>query len=342
MWIKRGESLYFDCGFSDLEHEIPFKRDAICRLFSVSKVFTTIAIHKAIELGLLAKRNLLSDFLPAFKNPKVLMEDGSLKEVACPTIQDLLNMCTGFGYGEGKNGKAFEEVEKSNYRVSTFEFASLIAQNPLLYVPRTKRSYSLAADLLGEVIEKASHLRFSEFLDKYIFIPANTKDMGFSLNDKQRKRLVPCYVKENGHWQKMRRVGLGIDIQGRETLFESGGAGLFGTIDDVASFGTALLEGKILRKETLESLYKEEKDDLCFPSDWMAPEGMVYKNLLKICREAKEPSDIQGDFGWNGWLGCHIALNARIGRVYVFFTQVADYGEGKENSEFRNILYKNS
>lgn len=336
------ESLYFESGFSDLENKIPFKRDAICRLFSVSKVFTTIAVHKAIELGLLSKNNLLSEFLPCFSRPKVLMEGGLLKEVSSPTIHDLLNMCAGFGYGEGKNGEVFADVEKSNYSISTQEFASLIAKNPLLYVPGTKRAYSVAADLLGAVIEKVSHLRFGEFLDKYVFKPAKLKDTGFSLSDKQRERLIPCYFLEEGQWKRMEKTNLGIQIEGRKNSFESGGAGLFSTIDDVSRFGVALLEGKILAKETLESLYKEEPDDLLFPSDWMAPEGMVYKNLLKVCRKEKEPNDIPGDFGWNGWLGCHIALNAPIGRVYVFFTQVAGYGEGEENREFRRILYKNS
>ena len=340
---KGKETLYVESGFSDIERRIPFKREAICHLFSVSKVFTTVAVHKAIELRLLRKEDLVSDYLSPFKHATVLLENGSLmKEVPSPTIDDLLNMCAGLGYSEGENSQVFQKVSESNFTTSTIDFANSIAQNPLSYVPRTKRAYSVGADLLGAIIEIVSKMSFGDFMKKYIFEPAGLKNTGFFLNENQRKKLIPCYRLENNKFVKMNTLNLGIDIKGRKNLFESGGAGLFSTIDDVSSFGAALLEGKILKKETLESLYQEEQNDTRFPPDWMAPEGMVYKNLLKICRTKKEPEGIPGDFGWNGWLGCHIAINPKINRVYTFFTQVADYGEGEVNKEFRRILYRNS
>lgn len=334
------ETLYLEAGFSDIEKQIPFKRDAICHLFSVSKVFTTVAVHKAIELHLLHKEDLVSDYLPPFKKAKVLTEDGSLKEVPSPTIDDLLNMCAGLGYSEGENGQVFQKVSESNFTTSTKDFTDDIAKNPLSYVPRTKRAYSVGADLLGAIVEIVSKMSFGKFMREYIFEPAGLKNTGFFLNDSQREKLIPCYRFESNKFVKMEKLNLGMDIDARKNLFESGGAGLLSTIDDVSNFGVALLEGKILKKETLESLYKEEESDARFPFDWMAPEGMVYKNLLKICRTKKEPEDIPGDFGWNGWLGCHIAINPRIHRVYTFFTQVADYGEGEVNKEFRRILYR--
>ena len=335
------ETLYLQAGYADKEKNVPFGRNTICRLFSVTKVFTTVAVHKAIELGLFRKEDPASLYLPNLKNAKY-MENGVLISVPSPTIRDLLNMQAGFNYmGEGYN-EVYKAMEESSFSLSTQEFAERITSLPLVYKPGTERRYSVAADLLGAIIERTSGISFLDFLSKYLFGPSGIKEAGFWLEDKNRDRLAAPYRKDGEVLKKMDHLMLGIRIDGKKNAFESGGAGLHATIDEVASFGKALLEGKILSKKTLQEMVQKDQDEDILPRNWMTPDGDIYKNLLSIRREkdSKDPGSNVGDFGWNGWLGCDLILSIERQSVFVFFTQRADYGQGKANKELRAILYK--
>lgn len=340
--LEKGEEiLYLQAGYADKEKSISFGRSTICRLFSVTKVFTTVAVHKAIEFGLFRKEDPASLYLPNLKNAKY-SENGKLIDVPSPTIRDLLNMQAGFNYmGEGYN-EVYKAMEESGFALSTQEFAKRITTLPLVYKPGTERRYSVAADLLGAIIEKASGLSFSDFLKKYLFVPSGIKETGFWLEDRNLDRLATPYRKDGENLKRMDHLMLGIRIDGKKNAFESGGAGLHSTIDEVAAFGKALLEGKILSDKTLQEMVRKDPDEDILPRNWMTPDGDIYKNLLSIRREkdAKDPGSNVGDFGWNGWLGCDLILNIERKSVFVFFTQRADYGQGKANKELRAILYK--
>lgn len=335
------ETLFLEAGYADKEKNIPFGRNTICRLFSVTKVFTTVAVHKAMELGLFRKEDPASLYLPNLAKAQY-SENGKLIDVPSPTIQDLLNMQAGFNYmGEGYN-EVYKAMEESGFTLSTQEFAKKITALPLAYKPGTERRYSVSADLLGAIIERTSGLSFLEFLEKYLFVPSGIKETSFWLEDKNQDRLATPYRKDGETLKKMDHLMLGIRIDGKKNAFESGGAGLHATIDEVASFGKALLEGKILSEKTLQEMARKDPGEDNLPRNWMTPDGDVYKNLLSIRREkdSKDPGSNVGDFGWNGWLGCDLILNIERKSVFVFFTQRADYGQGKANKELRAILYK--
>lgn len=335
------ETLYLEAGYASKEKNVPFGRNTICRLFSVTKVFTAVAVYKAMELGLFRKEDPASLYLPNLKNAKYT-ENGKLIGVPSPTIRDLLNMQAGFNYmGEGYN-EVYKAIEESGFSLSTQEFARRITALPLLYKPGTERRYSVAADLLGAIIEKTSGLSFFDFLKKYIFLPSGIKEAGFYVEEKAMSRLATPYRKDGKTLKKMDHLMLGIRIDGKKNAFESGGAGLHAAIDEVASFGKALLEGKILSEKTLREMVQKDLKEDVLPRNWMTPDGDIYKNLLSIRREKdnKDPGSNVGDFGWNGWLGCDLILNIERQSVFVFFTQRADYGQGKANKELRAILYK--
>lgn len=341
--IKDGgkESLYLDSGFSDLKTNVPFQRDTVCRLFSVTKVFTSIAVFKAMELGLFSKEDSLGKFFPELQSPVVEIE-GKHLHVPSPSIEQALNMTAGFQYNNGKTASVFTQVLESGFTLSTSEFASRIATLPLLYVPGTKRIYSVSADMLAAIIEKTSGMTYGNFLKKYLFEPAGIPNIGFSIDDEQRKHLSHVYSKTKNGLEEYDQDSLGIRFDGKPNAFESGGGGLFATIDEVSLFADALLSYKILRKETLESIFQEkEKDPKPSPSDWMTPKGTIYKNLVQIRREYDEncPYSSVDEFGWSGWLGCYLAINPSTRRSFVFFTQLVNYGEGEVCKEVRKILY---
>lgn len=335
------ESLYLESGYADLKNKTPFRRDTVCRLFSVTKVFTSVAVFKAMELGLFSKEDPLGKFFPGLQYPVVEIE-GKRIRVPSPSIEQALHMTAGFQYNNGKTASVFTQVLESGFTLSTSEFASKVAALPLLYIPGTKRIYSVSADMLAAIIEKTSGMTYGNFLKKYLFEPAGIQKIGFSIGEEQRKHLAHVYSKTENGLEEYDQDSLGIRLDGKPNAFESGGGGLFATIDEVSLFADALLSYKILRKETLESIFQEkEKDPKPSPSDWMTPKGTVYKNLVQIRREYDEncPYSSVDEFCWSGWLGCYLAINPSTQRSFVFFTQLANYGEGEVCKEVRKILY---
>lgn len=336
------EVFYLESGFADIEKKTPFNRNTICRLYSVSKVFTSVAVYKAFELNLFKIDDPISKFLPNFAHAKAEV-NGELIDVASPTIMQLLNMEAGFSYGgECYTGKELKKITKNGFKETTLEFAKNISTYPLSYIPGTKREYSIGADMLGAIIEIASNMKYGDFLKKYIFDPIGLKNTFFVVPQEKRHLLPTTYTLIENKTVPFITYTLGINGKGESNEFQSGGAGLFSTIDDVSSFGVALLEGKIISLGSLEKICVIKKDEVNKQIDWMADEHWIYKNLVQIRKTADEkmPYSFVNDFGWNGWLGCDLIMNIERKSVFVFFTQQTGYGQGQVNHKLREILYK--
>ena len=70
------------------------------------------------------------------------------------------------------------------------EFVQRLAQAPLAYQPGTVWEYSLAIDLLGRVVEKASGQRLGDFLAERLFKPLGMTDSGFWVPSEKLSRVA--------------------------------------------------------------------------------------------------------------------------------------------------------
>ena len=59
-------------GFLDLDVGSPLPEDAIYRMYSNSKLVTTVAVMMLVERGLVKLDAPIADYLPAFSRPQVL------------------------------------------------------------------------------------------------------------------------------------------------------------------------------------------------------------------------------------------------------------------------------
>ena len=72
MISKRGEILYRGSyGLADIENNIPMKDDTIFRMFSMSKMITSVCAMILMERGQIDLFDPVSKYLPGFKNQKV-------------------------------------------------------------------------------------------------------------------------------------------------------------------------------------------------------------------------------------------------------------------------------
>ncbi|OSZ69995.1 serine hydrolase [Sphingomonas sp. IBVSS2] len=167
-------------------------RDSLWRVYSMTKPITGIAAMILIEEGKLKLDQPISDFIPAFKNMKVLVDpakDLTSRPATRPiTVRNLLTHTAGLGYNIITKGPLLDEYNKLGINPaqvnaqmevqmaalrpgSLEEFANRTASLPLIAEPGAKWSYSISLDILGRVIEVASGMPFDQFVNTRIFKP---------------------------------------------------------------------------------------------------------------------------------------------------------------------------
>lgn len=357
---KDGEELHYaEAGFADVEEKKPIRRDTIFRLYSMSKPVTAAAAMILMDQGKLDLAAQVSEFLPGFADVQV-EKDGVTTASRTPvTIKHLLNMTSGLTYGDEETacGRATQalieectEKLSTKEELSTCEIADRIGRVPLAFEPGTSWRYGLSADVLGAVIEKASGMPFGDFLKKYLFDPLDMKDTGFYVPEEKQGRLVTTY-ESLGDGTMIPYTGnhLGILYQmNRKPRFESGGAGLVSTIDDYSRFAQMLLdEGvyhgvRILSKRCVKlltggGLTSEQQKQM---DNWIGLEGYTYGNLMRVMERPGRACMLvgEGEYGWDGWLGCYFANLPRERVTLLLMMQKRDAGTISMTRKIRNVV----
>ncbi len=253
---RKGKVAYFEAiGFQDREKNVPMAKDAIFRIYSMSKVFTSLAIMMLVEEGKIILADPVEKFLPEFKDMKVGAEKENVyadkKElVLVPanrsiTIHDLLRHTSGltywfFGKPSLSKGKWKENVTFS-YGQTLEEMSKRIAKSPLCYQPGTTWDYSQSTDLLGRIVEVASGVTLDKFIAERIVKPLKLSDSGFWVEGEEKQKLIaePQVDPATG-----KKPGV-IDVTKRP-VWLSGGGGMVSTADDYARLCQLFLNGGIL------------------------------------------------------------------------------------------------
>jgi CubicO group peptidase (beta-lactamase class C family) len=118
-----------------------------------------------------------------------------------------------------------------------------IAKAPLLYAPGTETSYSSANyDLLGELIEQWSGDKYGTFIQDQVLGPlgmSGTQELGGSAT--VPNQAVGYAAPTHGRWRRAR-------VQNGPAMYAA--AGMVSTAQDMATYMTALLSGRLLDSAT--------------------------------------------------------------------------------------------
>ena len=126
------------------------------------------------------------------------------------TVQDLLRHTAGLAYGEITGNAAVKEAyaKAGVYKPDGLMFEARdvapaeevvgLAKAPLIHQPGTVWEYSLAVDVLGRVVEKASGMRLGDFLEQRLFAPLGMVDTGFSVPQADTARLAEPFADRSG------------------------------------------------------------------------------------------------------------------------------------------------
>ena len=363
MVIKDGEEqVYLESGYADIEAKKPVSRDAIFRLYSMSKPITATAMMILVERGVVDLADPVSLYLPGFADQIVRRADGHTEKPQHEVLlEDIMNMTSGLTYGGmNETGRLtdalFEEVirgieEGNGGTISTVEFANRLGKIPLLYQPGQSWSYGTSADVVGAVIEVASGMRFGDFLKKEIFEPLGMNDTDFWVPAEKQDRLMKvydCKVGQEAVLYTDNNLGVQNDMAHRPA-YEAGGAGLASTIDDYAKFTQMLLNGgslngvQILRPATVQYLTGHTLSAVQQAGfdNWIGLEGFSYGNLMRVLVDPSRAVTLgsKGEYGWDGWLGCYMENVPEKHMTLLMMTQKKDAGTYTLSRKIRNIIF---
>jgi len=266
-------------GMADIESGRPMQKDAIMRIFSMTKPVTGVAMMILYEEGKWQPSDPIAKHIPEFANLKVfdgMDADGKPKLVApkhAPTVGELMAHNAGFTYGLFGQTPVDKLYQAANPLAapSLKAFIDKMATLPLLYQPGEKWVYSVSVDIQGYLVEKLSGKTFPDFLQERIFQPLGMTDTAFNVPKDKLSRVATNYGWDQAKGSLVvdpRDPGI-TDIPG----LASGGGGLYSTTIDYFRFAQMLLNGgsldgvKILKPSSIALMRTNKLNDMTLGSN---------------------------------------------------------------------------
>jgi CubicO group peptidase (beta-lactamase class C family) len=362
---RRGKIAYFKAfGMADREAKKPMRTDNIFRVCSMSKPITSVAVMILYEEGRFLLNEPVSDFIPEFKNMKVLdppvpqdktSPPGALVDAKRPiTIFELLTHTSGLTYPwNARLGKAYNALGIGTglfpQEGSTGDSIKKLASLPLPFQPGDQWEYSLADDVLGYLVERVSGMPFDKFLEERVFKPLAMKDTYFFLPEDKVPRLAAAYayypdkglqVIPEGKVMKEGEFSYSSDYpyRGPRTYF-SGGGGLCSTAEDYYRFCQMLLnKGKLDGERVLS---RKSVDLMTIDHVQGKVEGMGYGLGFGVNSEPRYLTELGsvGGFYWGGFYYTDFVIDPKEDLIAVVMAQLHPTGDINVSSRVIRLAY---
>lgn len=337
---RRGKVVYFESvGLRDPLIGAPMANDALFRLYSMTKPFTSVAIMMLMEEGKLRLTDPVSKFIPAFADlqvsvPTIDPYTGAAKYVNVPpdremNIQDLLRHTSGIVYGQYTSHPKVKELyakEGVDWKdLTAAEQIERLARVPLAHQPGTTFEYSLSTDVLGRVVEAISGMRLGEFLQTRIFAPLGMVDTAFLVPQDKRDRLAQPYAFDPATKAPIKLLDVTVPQKN-----DAGGAGSVGTASDYARFLQMLINGgeldgvRLLSPVTVKYMASDHLGPLTkFSGVTTLPGGTGFGLGFAVRNETGrfEVAGNAGEYFWAGAAGTGFYVDPKDEIVCVWMTQ---------------------
>lgn len=348
---REGKVAYFEAfGSLDPQTKAPMPKDAIFRIYSMTKPFTSVAAMMLVEDGKIALSDPVSKYIPEFKEVKVGVEkpgpDGKPVLDTVPprramTVHDLLRHVAGLTYGvfgESLVKAAYRDAKLFDGDPDNAEFTRRVAALPLMFQPGTTWEYSHATDILGRVVEVASGQSLYGFMKERLFDPLGMTDTAFYVPDQAKHARVAEPFADD------RQIGAGSFMFDPRQLrkWESGGGGGVGTATDYARFLQMMLDGgsfagkRYLSPKTVAYMTTDHLGDkIALGPAYLPGEGYGF-GLGFAVRKNTGVSPVPGtvgDYNWGGAGGTYMWADPKERLFVVFMMQ-----SPKQRIYYRSLL----
>jgi CubicO group peptidase (beta-lactamase class C family) len=353
---QHGRPAYFESfGLRNAATGQPMTLDTIFRLYSMSKPVTSVATMMLVEEGRLKLDDPLSKYIPAFADVKVAVEkpgeDGKPALVTEPlaraiTIEDLFRHTSGITYGfygDTPVRKLYANSDLFDGDFDNAQFVERLAKLPLAEQPGSLWDYGHSTDVLGRVVEVVSGKSLFQFEKERLLDPLGMTETAFDVAEPAQRGRVAEPLPQD----RFARPVAGIVDPVLPRRWESGGAGMVGTIDDYARFAQMLLNGgeldgrRYLKPETIALITSDHigpqtraaRDQFYFPG---ADSGFGLGFAVSINPKPPLPS---GEYRWDGAGGTFFFIDPRDDMFTIVMMQSPSQ-RGRIETELKQVIYE--
>jgi CubicO group peptidase (beta-lactamase class C family) len=357
---RHGKVAYFETyGMADREANRPMSKDAIFRMYSMTKAVVGVAVMTLYEEGRFSLHDPISKFLPEFKNMKVAVEktDPATGKRVCYTVPaereitilDLMRHTSGLNYAGPRDENGELIYKKSglggDMQFPLSEFIRRLASAPLVHQPGTVWDYSYSIDVLARLVEVASGKSIDDYFAEHIFKPLHMVDTGYYVPEEKWSRLAALYVPEPGGTAK-RSTSPAQESYKKKPVLLMGGSGLVSTASDYARFVQMLLNGgqldgvRILSPKTVDLMSSNLLGDLPSVNNVNGRVGYGFGLTFAVNLGIDKTGAIgsKGEYNWGGAAGTAFWIDPKEDMIGVFMVQVMPQRTVKD--QFKQLAYQ--
>jgi len=238
----KGERLTYTYGKAVWPEDQNVTTNRIFRIYSMTKVLTSIAAMQMVEKGLIGLDDDLSPLMPEMAAIPIL-SDGKLIRGKNPiTLRHLLTHTSGFGY-------TTTDKELTSFDTSGWRYRDL----PRRFESGTQFLYGTSLNWVGRIVEKISEMDLETCFRKQITGPLGMNRTWFNVPDSLKKFIVSQGSRGADGLQPLTENPERIPTS--SVVEFNGGGGLFSSPDDFTTLMECLLNGgksgavRILKKK---------------------------------------------------------------------------------------------
>jgi len=345
---KNGEKVTYSHGMALWTDKTEVTSDHIFRIYSMTKLVTSIAAMQCVENGLLGLDDDLSELMPEMTEIPILSNGKLIKSKNNITLRHLLTHTSGFGY----SGMTVKEGDFNNENWA-YEDA------PRHFESGNHFLYGTSTDWVGKLVEKLSGLNLEVYFKKNITGPLNMGRTSFYVPDSLQS-LIVSYGRRGDVGEKELEE-LPDRVPTNKATVLSGGGGLFSSPSDYTRLLQCLLNdgvyegGRILSKATIEEMIQNQIGDinlnpegrhfnpgLCCNFNGLMDENSKWGLAFMIDNNSKDYGRQAGTVTWGGLMNTYFYIDFKSGIAASIYTQHLPFNHIETTSlfeKFSEIIY---
>ena len=242
---RRGKIVHFEVvGQRGAEDDRPLTKDALFRIYSMTKPITAVAAMMLYEEGKFQLSDPVAKFVPELADLNVLVDGELVPAKKTMNMQHLLTHTAGLSYGFNPTDPIDQQYREAQLFAGADldDFAERLSKLPLKFEPGERWHYSVAVDVTGLIVQRLSGQSFDAFLKERIFDPLGMEDTFFNVPADKMDRFLPNHSWD-GENEKLVQMGENALTSYTDRTMFSGGGGLVSTTMDYLRFSEMVRRG---------------------------------------------------------------------------------------------------
>ena len=361
--LRKGQLAYSDFyGARDIEVGSPVVENGIYRIYSMTKLVTTVVALALYEKGAFQLDDPVDKFVDEFRDARVFISGrkdsiNSVEAETPMTIRQLMNHTSGLTYGAFDPGPVGQlmrrgKIDFGNLQANLGDTVRRLASIPLCFQPGSQWRYGVSTDVLGYVIEVVTGKTLLQVFDELIFKPLNMNDTFFEVPINKVKKFCSLYTRTKSESLKLLECA-GSSRFCKPVNMYSGGGGLISSMRDYLVFlemircGGRYDDVQILGRKTVELMSRNH-----LPGDMasmgqptfseMPMEGIGFGLGGAILLDPAKAQILgsEGEFTWGGMASTAFWIDPKEELSVVFMTQLIPSSCYPIRRELRVLVYQ--